>query len=141
MPSSEPSIQMRTKPLPLGSPRVSVLRRWGERACGEQKGVKHEPPSSERSGEIFLFAGQGGFFLISSSLLFPQLSQSLKIFIFVFSLERIIMDKLFHSVALSFIWSRTQESPGGLQRLITIHKAHKMDLDLKHFESCEASEN
>ena len=51
------------------------------------------------------------------------------------------MVKLFNNVALSFIWSLTQESPGALQRLIKIHMAHKMDLNLKHFESCKASIN
>lgn len=51
------------------------------------------------------------------------------------------MGKLFNNTALSFIWSFTQESPGGLQRLITMFKAHKMDLNLKRFESCEASIN
>lgn len=38
------------------------------------------------------------------------------------------MVKLFNNVALSFIGSLTQESPGALQRLIMIHKAHKMVL-------------
>lgn len=51
------------------------------------------------------------------------------------------MGKLFNNVALSFIWSVTQASPGGSQRLITIYKAHKVDLSLKHFESGEASIN
>lgn len=51
------------------------------------------------------------------------------------------MGKLFNNIALSFIWSVTQASPGGSQRLITIYKAHKVALSLKRFECGEASIN
>lgn len=108
-----------------------VLRRWRKWVQGEQRAMKHGAMHLSRAlGKFSYLQGQGGFFLISSSLLSPWLSCSPKIFILVFSLERIIMIKLFNNVALSFIWSLTQESLDALQRLITIHKAQKMDLNL-----------
>lgn len=117
------------------------LKRRREWSVGN-KGIWNPSHASTKSSwKIFFYVGTRSFFLIISSLLSPWLLCSLKIFILVFSLEKIIMVKLFNNVALSFIWSLTQESPGALQRLIMIHKAHKMDLNLKHFESCKNSIN
>lgn len=134
---------MCTKTLPLGSLCVFVCAEEAEEVG--PRGVKgyeaRNHASTQSSGQILLCTGTRRllsnqlFIIVSLIIMFPE------DFILVFSLERIIMIKLFNNVALSFIWPLTQEFPGALQRLIMIHKAQKMDLILKHFGSREASIN